>query len=210
MDRCLRCPVVRGQPLSDGQPTLTRAAAPLQGARQAALVCSGVFGAPLCVGTLFALVTPAAPLQGARQVKAAPIGAESFFVFVKPPSLAALEARLRGRGTEAAAAVDARLAAAAAELAAADDGALVDAVVVNADADTAYGDLCAALAPHVGAAVAPAARPQAAEYLQATVVPALRQALAAVNAARPADPLAHLIEQLQRLTAGGAPAPSVA
>lgn len=54
-------------------------------------------------------------VQGVRQVKQVS-GFGATYVFVKPPSLAALEARLRGRNTETEDSLQKRLAAAQAEL----------------------------------------------------------------------------------------------
>jgi guanylate kinase len=67
-------------------------------------------------------------VQGARQVKAATPGA--YMVFVKPPSLAELERRLRTRGTETDQQVRRRLAKASDELAAEPE---FDVTVVNDD-----------------------------------------------------------------------------
>jgi guanylate kinase len=72
--------------------------------------------------------------QGARQIKAhLP---EAIGVFVLPPSLAELERRLRGRGTEDEATTVRRLEAAKREIA---HYGLFDYVVVNDDVDAAYG-----------------------------------------------------------------------
>ena len=71
-------------------------------------------------------------VQGARQVKAATPGA--YMVFVKPPSLAELERRLRSRGTETDQQVRRRLAKAADELAAEGE---FDVTVVNDDLERA-------------------------------------------------------------------------
>lgn len=75
-------------------------------------------------------------LQGARQVHAAV--PEALMVFLSPPSLAELEARLRGRGTEDEAAISRRLARARDELAAARE---FDVVVVNDDVVRAAREL---------------------------------------------------------------------
>jgi guanylate kinase len=75
-------------------------------------------------------------LQGARQVRTAM--PEAFMVFLRPPSWADLEQRLRGRGTEDEAAIARRLERARAELAAADE---FDAVVVNDDVTRAAREL---------------------------------------------------------------------
>ena len=75
-------------------------------------------------------------LQGARQVRAAMPAAR--LVFLAPPSMAELERRLLGRGTEDAAERERRLATAAVEMAA---EAEFDEMVVNADVATAADDL---------------------------------------------------------------------
>jgi len=70
-------------------------------------------------------------VKGARQVRAARgLGKEAILLFLAPPSLAELERRLVGRGTEDDPAVAARLAAARDELAAEPE---FDHTVVNAD-----------------------------------------------------------------------------
>jgi guanylate kinase len=74
--------------------------------------------------------------QGARQIKAA--FPDAVGVFVLPPSLAELERRLRGRGTEDEATTARRLAAAKAEIA---HYGFFDYVLVNDDVDKAYGKL---------------------------------------------------------------------
>lgn len=61
-------------------------------------------------------------------------------LFIKPPSLAILEARLRGRGTEDEASIQRRLARAAAELEYAGTG-VYDKLVVNEDLEQAYQEL---------------------------------------------------------------------
>jgi guanylate kinase len=71
-------------------------------------------------------------VQGARQVKAATPGA--YMIFVKPPSLAELERRLRTRGTETDQQVRRRLAKASEELAAEPE---FDVTVVNDDLERA-------------------------------------------------------------------------
>jgi guanylate kinase len=74
--------------------------------------------------------------QGARQVRAARPDALS--VFVVPPSLAALEARLRGRGQDSEAVIAGRLAKSREELGHYGE---FDYLVVNDDFDVALGDL---------------------------------------------------------------------
>jgi guanylate kinase len=75
-------------------------------------------------------------LQGARQVRAAM--PRAFMVFLVPPSWEALEARLRGRGTEDEVAIERRLERAREELAAAGE---FDAIVVNDDVVRAASEL---------------------------------------------------------------------
>jgi guanylate kinase len=77
-------------------------------------------------------------VQGARQMRAAM--PEAVQVFIAPPSLDALRARLVGRGTDAAEDVEARLATARAELAARDE---FGHVVVNDRLEDAVEDLTA-------------------------------------------------------------------
>jgi guanylate kinase len=74
--------------------------------------------------------------QGARQIKASLPGAVS--VFILPPSLAELERRLRGRGTEDEATVALRLANARLEI---EHYGIFDYVIVNDQIDRAYADL---------------------------------------------------------------------
>ncbi|MGB7980987.1 MAG: guanylate kinase [Candidatus Nanopelagicales bacterium] len=75
-------------------------------------------------------------LQGARAVRAAM--PEALMVFLSPPSVTELEARLRGRGTEDEAAIARRLVRARAELAAAAE---FDIVIVNDDVHRAAAEL---------------------------------------------------------------------
>ncbi len=74
--------------------------------------------------------------QGARQIKAT--YPEAVGVFILPPSLAELERRLRGRGTEDEVATARRLQAAKQEIA---HYAFFDYVIVNDDFEQAYGKL---------------------------------------------------------------------
>ncbi|KAH9888884.1 guanylate kinase [Cubamyces lactineus] len=73
--------------------------------------------------------------QGVRQIKATNLN--PVYLFVSPPSLAALRQRLQGRGTETEAAVAKRLATALKEIEYAKEGAH-DLVIVNDDLDRAY------------------------------------------------------------------------
>jgi guanylate kinase len=74
--------------------------------------------------------------QGARQIRAAL--PEAVSVFILPPSLAELERRLRGRGTEDEATAARRLASARAEIA---QYGIFDYVIVNDDIDRATAEL---------------------------------------------------------------------
>ncbi|NDC34350.1 MAG: guanylate kinase [Synechococcaceae bacterium WB9_2_112] len=84
-------------------------------------------------------------LEGARQVRQSFPAA--FQLFIKPPSLAVLEQRIRGRGTDSDEAIARRLARAGIELAAADE---FDAALVNDDLESALLQLetLMGLAPH--------------------------------------------------------------
>lgn len=75
-------------------------------------------------------------LEGARQVRRSFPAA--FQLFIKPPSLAELEARIRGRGSESEDAIARRLQRARVELAAEGE---FDACLVNADLDAALIEL---------------------------------------------------------------------
>ncbi|KAI1076398.1 guanylate kinase [Whalleya microplaca] len=78
-------------------------------------------------------------MEGVKQIKNSGISAR--FVFIKPPSFAELERRLRGRGTEDEASVLKRLEQAQRELAYADTPGVHDVIIVNDDLDTAYKKL---------------------------------------------------------------------
>jgi len=75
-------------------------------------------------------------VQGAKKVRQSTLKAK--FIFVAPPSLRALEERLRGRGTEKEEAIAKRLANAAGEVRMSKEMGLFDAVIVNDDVDKAY------------------------------------------------------------------------
>lgn len=77
-------------------------------------------------------------VQGARQVKErAP---RAIFVFILPPSMAVLEARLRGRNTDAAEVIERRLLVARSEIA---EAPWFDYVLVNDDLPTVQANLMA-------------------------------------------------------------------
>jgi guanylate kinase len=75
-------------------------------------------------------------LEGARQVRQS--FAAGFQLFIKPPSLAELERRIRGRGTDSEAAMARRLERAQVELAAEGE---FDAVLVNGELEAALTEL---------------------------------------------------------------------
>jgi guanylate kinase len=77
-------------------------------------------------------------LQGARQVRLK--YPQAILIFIKPPSLAVLETRLRERGTEDEASISRRLATAVEEIAAAHE---YDKVIVNDDLEVAVQELLA-------------------------------------------------------------------
>ena len=86
-------------------------------------------------------------VQGAKQIRAAAatspeLARSVHFVLIAPPSLEALETRLRGRGSESEEQLALRLGAARSELA---NYKLYDYVVVNDDLEQATADLAAVL-----------------------------------------------------------------
>jgi len=80
-------------------------------------------------------------VQGARQVRTA--RSDALFIFLLPPSLAALRERLEGRGSDAPEVIAARLELARREL---EEGPLFDYAVVNDDLDVCVGEVQAILA----------------------------------------------------------------
>lgn len=84
-------------------------------------------------------------LQGARAIRAELAG--SFAVFIAPPSVEALRARLEDRGTDDAEVIEERMRISAGELAARDE---FDAVIVNDDVEAAARELADALAAACG------------------------------------------------------------
>jgi len=176
-------------------------------------------------------------VQGARLVKRSVYGPSALFLFIAPPSMAELERRLRGRGTESEEKIQLRTAAAAVEMAASDEPGFFHAHVVNERLDAAAAAVRAAIAAHApgllphpapplpavlrrcadaareepplaqdsrgfncavgGTVLATAsARPEAREYMEATVVPVLRDALRELNRTRPDNPLAFVADFL--------------
>ncbi|KAG5983044.1 hypothetical protein E4U55_000940 [Claviceps digitariae] len=78
-------------------------------------------------------------MEGVKQIKQSSIAAR--YIFIAPPSLASLEARLRGRGTEDEASVQKRLAQAHKELEFSETPGVHDKIIINDDLDTAYKEL---------------------------------------------------------------------
>jgi len=74
--------------------------------------------------------------EGVRQVKSTDLN--PLYVFISPPSLASLKARLKGRGTETDESVAKRLATALKEVAYAKQPGVHDLVIVNDNVDRAY------------------------------------------------------------------------
>lgn len=79
-------------------------------------------------------------MQGIKQMKANP-SIDARYVFIRPPSLEALEARLRARGTENEEDLQKRLAQAQVELEYADSQGSYDKIIVNDSIETAYKEL---------------------------------------------------------------------
>ncbi|KAJ5302291.1 hypothetical protein N7508_007154 [Penicillium antarcticum] len=79
-------------------------------------------------------------MQGVRQMKANP-SIDARYVFIKPPSFEALEARLRARGTENEEDIQKRLAQAQVELDYADSQGSHDKIIVNDNIESAYEEL---------------------------------------------------------------------
>ncbi|KIK09053.1 hypothetical protein K443DRAFT_672090 [Laccaria amethystina LaAM-08-1] len=74
--------------------------------------------------------------QGVRQIKATDLN--PIYLFISPPSMAVLRARLQNRGTETDAAVQKRLATALKEIQFAKEPNIPDLVIINDDLDRAY------------------------------------------------------------------------
>ena len=85
--------------------------------------------------------------QGVRQLKDSGLLAK--YVFIEPPSLEVLEARLRARGTETEASLERRLGAAAGELEYGRGKGNFDLVIVNDSVEKAYSQLRQLLLPGI-------------------------------------------------------------
>jgi guanylate kinase len=77
--------------------------------------------------------------QGVKQIKNSSLGAR--YVFIAPPSMEALESRLRGRGTEKEESIQKRLAQAKNELEYSKTEGVHDLIIVNDDLELAYKEL---------------------------------------------------------------------
>jgi guanylate kinase len=78
--------------------------------------------------------------QGGQQIKNSALGADAVSVFILPPSIAALEARLNARAQDSAAVIAGRMAKARAEIS---HWAEYDYVLINADLEACTADLIA-------------------------------------------------------------------
>ncbi|KFH43387.1 Guanylate kinase-like protein [Hapsidospora chrysogenum ATCC 11550] len=78
-------------------------------------------------------------MEGVKQMKKS--GIKARYIFIAPPSLEALEARLRGRGTENEESIQKRLAQAKNELEYSKTPGVHDIIILNDDLDTAYKQL---------------------------------------------------------------------
>jgi guanylate kinase len=81
--------------------------------------------------------------QGGQQIRNSPLGGDAVSVFILPPSIAALEARLAGRGQDAPEVIAARMARARDEIS---HWAEYDYVLVNDDLDATFAALSGILA----------------------------------------------------------------
>ncbi|KAI1121097.1 guanylate kinase [Nemania abortiva] len=79
-------------------------------------------------------------MEGVKQMKAS-LTVDARYVFIKPPSFEALEARLLSRGTENEGQIQRRLAQARVELEYADTPGVHDILIVNDDLDNAFREL---------------------------------------------------------------------
>jgi guanylate kinase len=78
-------------------------------------------------------------IQGVKSIKRSPIACK--YVFIMPPSMEALEKRLRGRGTETEDKIQIRLKNAREEIQYGEQSGNFDAVIVNSDLEEAYSKL---------------------------------------------------------------------
>ncbi|EFJ39023.1 hypothetical protein VOLCADRAFT_48884, partial [Volvox carteri f. nagariensis] len=95
-------------------------------------------GAVAAVGQSGRIAVLDIDVQGATKIKSSCAASKARYVFVDPPSLEVLEARLRGRGTETEDKVRLRLANATAEIDRSREPGFFDARLVNDDLEAAY------------------------------------------------------------------------
>jgi guanylate kinase len=98
-------------------------------------------------------------VQGAELVKKSAL--DAVFVFIAPPSMAELERRLRGRGTEKEESIKTRLANAGKEMEKTKEDGFFDRVIVNDTIHTSYCSLKAVVAGEARRAVSSRALPRA-------------------------------------------------
>eukprot|EP00041_Stephanoeca_diplocostata_P015703 m.300477 g.300477 ORF g.300477 m.300477 type:complete len:298 (-) comp20129_c0_seq1:2382-3275(-) len=155
-------------------------------------------------------------VQGVQSVKAAKVDPEPIYIFIKAPSMEALEKRLRGRATESEEKIQKRLANAVKEIAYADadSGANFDAIIMNDDLDRAYAELKEAIKETLDAIPPPPAVASDAETAAPAEAPAAAPApslaeqiaakeaeLAKANAAKDRAAAKALLAEIEALEA---------
>ncbi|EKD16488.1 uncharacterized protein L3040_001224 [Drepanopeziza brunnea f. sp. 'multigermtubi'] len=80
-------------------------------------------------------------MEGLKQIKSSPLSSNFRYIFIAPPSFAALESRLRARATESEDAIQKRLAQAHNEIEYSKTPGVHDVVIVNDDLEVAYREL---------------------------------------------------------------------
>ncbi|XP_014665669.1 PREDICTED: guanylate kinase-like isoform X2 [Priapulus caudatus] len=86
-------------------------------------------------------------MQGVRSVKKTDLNPK--YILIKPPSLASLEERLRGRGTESEESLSKRLGVADEEMKYGEMAGVFDYVIINDDVEKAYQELTEALSEEI-------------------------------------------------------------
>jgi len=105
--------------------------------QQAGRRCILDIEAEVCTDPQQFLISHQLLMQGIRQVKATSL--DPVYLFISPPSMTALRARLQGRGTDSEASMQKRLATAVKEIEYARQPNVHDVIIVNDDVDRAYG-----------------------------------------------------------------------
>lgn len=85
--------------------------------------------------------------QGARSMRSQQLDAK--YLFLAPPSIASLEGRLRGRGTDKEDVINKRLEAASGEMEASKETGLFDKTLVNDDLKKCYGEFARIMAEEI-------------------------------------------------------------